>query len=208
MRSLPALVACVAGLGLAGASLAQDESVEDSDQPAAVVIMQKPPATKLESFELSVGSVITRGITRVGSLSSDDGAETNIYAMVLSNHAGAQARGLMFEVICKDASPVRCYVDEDEVPPLLEAMGTLAKVDKNTLPMDNVDAGYRTKGGIEIYNRDINGGRIAMIRTTAISSLTGKIYVARARFRVARLVEIVQQLKAGQDLLTRMKPEK
>ncbi|MBC7782936.1 MAG: hypothetical protein H7144_03775 [Burkholderiales bacterium] len=204
MRLPVPLVTVAMTLALTNWSVAQDDPIEEPEQPTAVVLMPKPPATKLESFEQGIGAVIVKGFTRVGNLASDDQAEINIYAVAMSD-GNRKQYGAMFEFTIKDFRPVRCYVDEDEIGQLLDGLSALSRVDKTTLPLDTVEAVFRTRGSLEIFNRDQNGGRVAVIRGTVVSAVTGYVRVARASFRTARLSELTHQLTLARDVITRLK---
>ncbi len=206
MRFLQLLSSCGLVMGFSAIVLAQDiDEDEVQDQTQAIVIVQKPPATKIEAFEQSVGVVLTKGLTQVGNLASDDEAETNLNVVFMKDSNDKKVYGVQVEIRLKDTRPVRCYIDEDEINPLIDALGKLSRVDKNTLPMDLIEGAYKTRGNLDIYNREINGGRAAVLRVTSISALTGQVRVARASFRVARLVEIVQQLNNAKGVINRLK---
>jgi hypothetical protein len=183
-------------------TFAQSEDNEPTNAPAAVVVTQ-PPATKLDALDRSPGLTV-RGLTKVGELPDDVGATLSIYAVTVDDRQSARLRGIALVVTNKNGS-ARAYVDEDEISPLIEGVKTLAKMDRGESPLQEARGVYRTKGNITILNVDNNGGRMAIVRTVQVSSLTGELSVAAAKFRATRLNEIARQLEQAQAALQKAK---
>src|SRR5262245_65443573 len=78
-----------------------------------------PPATKLEGFKPSAGSLVTFGYDELGQgLVSVDVRE-------LRDSKGLIVRGLVVEVIENQYRTERSFVDADEIPELLKGIDAL-----------------------------------------------------------------------------------
>lgn len=197
---------------LLGATMvvAQEVSLNDApEEPGEqnlLVMLPKPVPTKLEAFEQAEGVLVIRGYTRVGNILFDNSAEMTVYAVSMRNSAGATQAGVAIEIVQSNRGRVaRTYVDEDELESLMQNLDALAQVNKDASSLENVEATYRTRGNLQIINRNDNGGRTAIVRAVQYSPLTGQVAWATARLRATRLTEITRQLQAARDVLQRAK---
>lgn len=177
---------------------------EDAADQATLVMLPKPVPTKLEAFEQAEGTLVIKGYTRVGSISFDNNAEMTVYAVSMRNAARQRQAGIAIEIVQQNRGrAARTYIDEDELDGLVQNIEALAQVNKDASPLENVEASYRTRGNLQLINRDDNGGRLAVVRAVQYSPLTGQVVWATARLRATRLSEITRQLQAARDVLQR-----
>lgn len=156
-RTLSAIAATVVALVPAGAQGAAATSPASEQQQGAAL----PPATKLEAFKPSAGSVLTMGLTDLGKVRG----LISVQARELRDVRGLTARGLVVEVTQSQYRQERSFVDADEVPELVRGIDALLAVKANPTSFADFEVQYETHGAL---------------RVTAYSYRSGVEYAVRA----------------------------
>jgi hypothetical protein len=151
-----AICTIVIVIGLPASSVAQ-----------ACIEVAEPP-TKLEAFMATDGAVIVHGSSRVGAVRGEPTSLVVIVSKEITKvSTGESARGIAVEVKKlqrREADRDRVsYVDHDEIPALLAGLEYLAKVDKASTPLDQLEASYRTKGGFVVAMHNTSDGMKAAV---------------------------------------------
>lgn len=142
------MLACIA----ASASLARAQ-----DPPAATTMtpLPLPPATKLEAFQPALGSVLTIGYDELGRV---EGVSVDVREM--HDGQGASVRGLVVRVVENERHAEVSYVDEDEIPQLLDGFDALLDVRANPTEFKNFEVRYATKGELALSAFNTPSGNV------------------------------------------------
>jgi len=103
------------------------------------------PATKLEAFKPSAGSVVTLGFTQLGSVSG-----VAVQTRELRDSKGSLVRGVLVEVTQSQYREGQSFVDGDELPDLLKGIDALLEVKVNPTKLQEFEVRYLTKGELQI----------------------------------------------------------
>jgi len=122
----------------------------DFSQAQVVGAIPMVPATKLESFETNVSTVIIKATTEIGSLSVDTGVVTVRCREMTEAGSGHMERGIAMEIAQKGEPRDRLLIDYDEIPGLLNAIDYLNKINFSVTRLNIFDATFTTKGGVRI----------------------------------------------------------
>ena len=127
------------------------------------------PKTKMEAFTGATGIVTIKTYTTIGEVRATGCAE--VTAMTFRNAATGQTQsGITIEISEPGrSSPVRSFIDYDEIQGLLDGIAYIAKTDDSVTEHPFYEAGYSTKGdfSIVVFN-NANGVRRASIRSGTI----------------------------------------
>lgn len=104
-----------------------------------------PPATKLEAFKPSAGSVTTSAFEELGSLRG-----VSVEAREVRGGAGTVARGLLVEVKQGEYRDERAFIDADELSELIKGIGAIEAVKANPTKMRDFQVDYTTRGSLEV----------------------------------------------------------
>lgn len=113
------------------------------------------PATKLESFKPSAGSLVTFGYDELGQ------GLVSVDARELRDSKGLVVRGLVVEVYESQYRSERSFVDADEIPELLKGIDALLVVKTNPTQFKNFEVRYTTRGELELVAFNNSSGKIA-----------------------------------------------
>lgn len=175
------------------AALAHGQSPAASGPPPPVQ-QPLPPATQLEGFKPSAGSVTTLGYDEVGRLGP--GFSTSGLVLVevreLRSATGQGTRGMTVQVTESQYRDEIAYVDADEMPDLLKGLDALLALKTNPTTFKSFEVRYTTRGNLELvaFNSSkgdilygISAGRITRARKSAMNS--GDLQKLRAFFQAA-----------------------
>ena len=109
-----------------------------------------PPATKLESFNTNISSVIFRATSQLGSISVNTGVLLVKCREITDTATGHKEQGMAMQIVQKDQPEDRLLLDYDEIASLSTALNYLTKLDVSMTPLDSFDASYTTKGGLRV----------------------------------------------------------
>lgn len=129
------------------------------------------PRTELEALAAKVNVVVVKGSTRIGEIKGGRGGSIVVEAREATEvSSGTRAAGLSIEVGPPSDTQIRhvIYLDDDEVPMLLNAIDYLAKITPSCTSLDNYQASYRTRGGLELSLASIRIGE--GVRLSAIDT--------------------------------------
>ena len=114
------------------------------------------PKTKLEEFSGKTGVVIVKGYTSFKPLTG-----VTVYSQEFINvNSGKKEKGISIEVEDYRERTDRSFVDHDEIDSLIAGIDYIAKIEKNITKLNNFEASYSTKGGLEITTFNSNDGSI------------------------------------------------
>jgi hypothetical protein len=170
-------------------------------------LLSPPPAppTTLEARSLQQGVLLVKGYTDVAAL---DGDNSSVRTTAVQISGGETVYGIIFTIRQNSRDGLReaiGYLDEDEIDPLAGALEAVARLERGASIMDDFEGHYRTRGNLEITNYDRNGARMISIRAVQVLLPSGEITWATARFSVARLTELRQQIAAAKATIARAK---
>jgi hypothetical protein len=131
-------------LTLSFATFAQAQAGPPAASPASV--QQPPPATKVEAFRPSAGTIVTLGYNDLGTI----GFQVVVDARELSEPRGVKVRGVSVAVIESQYRTERAFIDADELPELLRGIDALLAINANPTRYENFEVRYTTKGELEI----------------------------------------------------------
>jgi hypothetical protein len=192
---------------------AQVESV-DSDASAPVVNSTPTPKTKLEAAATQKNVLVVIGYTDIGETApGDDGSAVRVTAVEVTNSSTqVKEYGLIVTVHQSKGLPTereaKCYLDYDELDPLIAAVGDLSKIDHTATTLSEVEARYRTKGELELANISTTNGRMLAIRATQVIAPTNQIVWATARHTLSQAGNFAQFITNGKQTIDRLKAAK
>lgn len=140
-RSILVRLAMAAWLGLAPGASAQS--------PITNVIVQ-PPATKLEALETTVGKVVLKGRTEIGTVTAPNASVSVFIRESSLVQEGAKEHGITMVIKMSEQPDERTMLDYDEIDSLAEAMEFFSRIDFNVTRMSNFDASYTSKAGLRV----------------------------------------------------------
>jgi hypothetical protein len=107
-----------------------------------------PPATKLEGFKPTAGTLVTFGYDELG------GFLISVDVRELRGMKGPAVRGLLVEVYESEYRKERAFVDADEIPELLKGIDALMQVRTNPTQFKQFEVRYTTLGELQltVYN--------------------------------------------------------
>jgi hypothetical protein len=109
-----------------------------------------PPATKLESFDTNLSSVIIRATTEIGTVSVNTGIVSVRCREITDTGSGRKEQGIAMEITQRDVPRDTVLIDYDEIAPLLSAIDYLNQVDFSVTALNAFDATYTTRGGFRV----------------------------------------------------------
>lgn len=171
--------------------------------PGAIYIAPAPPQTKLESIENRTGTVIMRGTKLIGAINGSAGSGIRISAIELDDSAkGDKAAGLRIAVFDqRGRRETNCYVDADEIEPLLAGIDAIARLDRGSTRLQDSEAFYRTRGGFEIAGVITGGARQVRIGAYLIAQNGYRYPAAGTAVDVSRLDEIRERIVLARKAL-------
>ncbi len=117
-----------------------------------MVMTAPPPATKLEGFLPTPGSVVTVGHEEIGTI-----AGISVEVREIRDATGLAARGLVVRATDSQSRDTRSFVDVDELPDLIKGIDALLVVRANPTQLKSFEVHYATRGELEITT--FNTGR-------------------------------------------------
>ena len=141
------------------------------------------PPTKLEALETNTGTVIVKGVTLIGSLSTSDGTVTVVCKLDTDAAAGRKESGIRIDIGLSGLREEKMVIDYEELDSLLGAIDSLSKVDWTATPLSSFNAVYTTKSGFRITASGLR--RLGAIEYSIASSERAK----RMMFTQAQLAQ-------------------
>ena len=171
----------LAFIGSAASAAAQTPAIV---QEAQVL----PPATRLEGFGSTPGSVLTIGFDRLGGI---EGVFVEVRDM--RDEHGGSASGVVVTV-AEEGGRARqdAYVDADELPGLISGIDALTSANRNPTSFENYEVHYFTRGALLVSAVStraggivyaIEAGRVTKTIRTNVSS--GEMIKLRGLFDAA-----------------------
>jgi len=151
-----------------------------------------PPATRLEGFSPSPGTLMTIGYDRLGGL---QGVFVEVREM--QDARGGLASGLVLTVSDDDAhGREESYVDADEIPALIKGVDALLEVSRNPTSFDNYEVHYTTRGELLLSALSTrNGGVVYGIRAGRLAK------AQRAGLTVGEMLKLRSLFEAAEQKL-------
>jgi hypothetical protein len=139
--SRAAVIICVLGV-CSAAGQAQAAPGPTTDSTSA---RQLPPATKLEAFNPTAGSVVTIGYDDLGRIGYSVSVNVREH-----RGAGASVRGVVVDVLESTYRQERAFIDEDEIAELLAGIDALLEVKTNPTAFKQFEVRYSTRGELQV----------------------------------------------------------
>jgi hypothetical protein len=158
-----------------------------------------PPATKLESFDTNVSTIVIKGTTETGSLSANTGVVSVRCREITLASSGHKEQGIALEITQKDQTRDTLLIDYDEISSLLDAIDYLNKLDFSVTSLNFFDATFTTKGGFRIaaFGRQRTGA----IQFAVRDARTNLAPIIFTRDEMARFGGLIEQAKRKLDSL-------
>jgi len=130
------------------------------------------PKTKMEQFMGAHGSVIIRGYTSVGKVTTPYGTVSVDARTFRSATTADETKGVVVEIKPAGAysRSSRSFVDYDEVSGLLEGIDYVSRIDRSATKLAEFEAVYRTRGDLAITVFSSGSITKAAIQTGSLSS--------------------------------------
>lgn len=177
-------------------AFAQQQSV-----PAQSPLPSPPPATKLEAFHPSPGSVSTLAYDSLGLIQKFGVSGLIVVDLrELTSDAGDPVRGLVFTVSEGQYRKETAFVDEEEVPDLMRGLDALLSVTSNPTRLMGFERRYETKGELRlmVYST-ANGGLRYGVRAGRV------LYANVGTLTTADMQRLRAMIAAGQERLAALR---
>ena len=180
IRLIPVLVS----LGLASCQAETENSTEEN--------LEKPPkvGTKIEAFKPEAGSVVTLAYSEIGAVGKIE-AEAREHR----DNKGDVVRGMLFRIREDEYKSGAAYVDEDELPELLNAIDALLEVTANPSKLAFFEQKYSTRGDLTITAFNSSDGSVSYVVRA------GDVVKAQDFVEKPELQKLADVIKKGRDLL-------
>jgi hypothetical protein len=157
------------------------------------------PATKLESFNTNISSVIFRATSELGSISVNRGVLEIKAREITDTATGRKEQGMAMEIVQKGQAEDRLLLDYDEITSLSTAINYLTKLDVSMTPLNSFDASYTTKGGFRVAA--IGSRRTGVIQFSVRDARVSMTPLIFSRQELTQFGSLVDQAKATLDSL-------
>ncbi|MCO5095155.1 MAG: hypothetical protein M9960_08155 [Xanthomonadaceae bacterium] len=156
------------------------------------------PATKLEAFQATTGTVVVRGYTTAGTVRGLGGVITvDAREFRDASNLGKRVTGISISV--KETSRLErentSFIDAEEIESLLQGLEYIGKATKEVTSFENFEAEYRTKGDFRVTAFNDNSGQLNI----AVSS--GRIGKSTAYLKAPQLQELKAFVEAARAKL-------
>jgi hypothetical protein len=169
-----------------------------NSSPAQVaIIYPAPPATKLESFDTNISTVIIKATSEIGALSVNTGIVSVRCREITDTGSGRKEQGIAMEITPAGQPRDTLLIDYDEVASLLNAIDYLNKLDFSVTPLNAFDAAYTTRGGFRVAAYGIR--RTSAIQFSVRDARTNTTPVIFLRTDLAQFGNLVDQAKKNLD---------
>jgi hypothetical protein len=157
------------------------------------------PATKLESFNTNISSVIFRATSELGSISVNTGVLLVRCREITDTGTGHKEQGMAMEIVQKGQAEDRLLLDYDEITALSTAITYLTKLDISMTPLNSFDASYTTKGGFRVAA--LGSRRTGVIQFSVRDARVSMTPLIFSRQELTQFGTLVDQAKATLDSL-------
>jgi len=144
MKSIQWLALCAFCVSVLGGTLTKGQTTAQSPQE---------PKTRLQAFEAQTGVVIIKGLSRIGSVSSQNGGTVSVESReFIDAGTGRREFGIVVDVKKVGDTEVEnsSYIDYDEIESLLSGIDYISKVQRSVTKLDDFEAVYHTNGDFKI----------------------------------------------------------
>ncbi|HWX23125.1 MAG TPA: hypothetical protein VN578_24750 [Candidatus Binatia bacterium] len=168
-------------------------------QAQVTIVYPVPPATKLESFDTNIATVIIKATTEIGSVAVNTGVVSVRCREITDTASGRKEQGIAMELTQRPQARDRLLIDYDEIDSLLNALHYLNTLNISVTPLNAFDAEYTTKGGLRIaaFGTRPNGG----VQFTVRDARTNSAPVLFSRDDMSRFGSLINQAKGKLDSL-------
>lgn len=167
--------------------------------------------TQLEAIHGKIGTTVIEGYSVVGKVNANDDFGSTISVEnweFIDSSKDEKQLGMIVEIrLIRQSS--RSFIDYKEIDPLLQGIDSLLEVDRNSTKLDNFQAIYRTKDGLEIttFSRSRNeasGGSHGDIEATVKSGNSASLTLSTHKLR--ELQSLIAKAKQQLDLIFPLAP--
>lgn len=121
------------------------------DSPAQTLltnVIVQPPTTRLEAVENTVGKIVFKGRTEVGTVSAAAGSITIFFKEDLLVGENTKERGVAVIIKTGGETDERALIDYDELDSLASALDYLSRITWSATTMTSFNASYTSKAGL------------------------------------------------------------
>jgi len=162
--------------------------------------MPQEPRTALEAFEKQTGTVIIKGYSEIGSVSGFGTVSVECMELIEVS-AGVRQLGIVIEV--KESGALdrsdRCFIDYDEMEPLLKGIDYISKVTCSSTRLLNFEAIYKTKGDFRVLTFSSGSGKIEAVVSSgyigAVSALISMPKLSELRTIIWHAKQTLDEIK-------------
>jgi hypothetical protein len=161
---------------------------------AGAQVSTNAPATEIENFELQTDTVIVKGFSLAGSVTTDDGI---ISVRCKESHDITTGRKLYGISIALDSNQAHGFlvVDYDELDELINGLQFLGNISYEVTPLQSFDAGFTTRSGLRIgAHSERRQGAIELYM-----NFSGSAKVTLTSDQFAQLQSLINQAKTSLD---------
>ena len=144
MKSIQWLALCAFCVSVLGGTLTKGQTTPQSPQE---------PKTRLQAFEAQTCVVIIKGLSRIGSVSSQNGGTVSVESReFIDAGTGRREFGIVVDVkkVGDPELESSSYIDYDEIESLLSGIDYISKVQRSVTKLDDFEAVYHTNGDFKI----------------------------------------------------------
>jgi hypothetical protein len=169
-----------------------------------IITTTNAPRTYFEIFKATPDALLIRGMTTIGTLSSDNGGEHNginypveIRVERLSNPLTAKS---VYAVALRTGVAPQMqidYIDYDELDAVIRSVRFISQSDSAVTPLDNYETVFRTRGGLSIAKIGKPGNTTIVVTSGDVNGVRNQM----APFNLAKLGDLIVAAKAEIDAL-------
>ncbi len=176
---------------------AQDALVPETEPQAADA--QGTP-TKMQGFDARICTVIIKGVTQIGTISTQGGTVSVTSKESKDVTTGQKQYGIAIELKEGNRPEDTTILDDDELDSLLNGIDYLIKINRGVTDMPGFSAGYTTRGGFRVAAYSSNS-RSGGIQAVLQGSHANRTRILLAPDQLANFRSLVQQAKNNLDTL-------
>src|ERR1043165_5037301 len=125
-------------------------AIDSPAQTEATNVIVQPPTTRLEAVENTVGKVVFKGRTEVGTVSASTGSITVFFKEDTLVGDNTKEHGIVIMIKGGGQNDERALVDYDELDGLAGALDYLGRLTWSATTMTSFDASYTSKSGLRL----------------------------------------------------------
>lgn len=193
MRAIGIVLIAGVVMAVPGLALGQAPPAPQQVAPSQAPL---PPATKLEGFKPTAGSVVTLGYDELGRIGPGFSTSGLVVVEVRQLQSGVDSvRGMTVTVTESQYREEMAFVDGEELSDLIRGVDALLELKTNPTTFKNFEVRYRTKGDLMLVAFNSSKGEVQF----AIQA--GRVVTAKRFLNLSDLQKIRAMFQAAVDRL-------